>query len=187
MPDFPERIPPLAVEDFTQEQAELVGEWTHLNFSRVLVRHPQAYRIFLPYIDKVIRGSKLSARDREIIVLRLLTLCGEVYELHHHVMIARNAGMSDADIAAAQVGEGEALSAFDRMLCRAAEELLQGTRIGDACWTALGERYDQEQLMEVVFLGGCYAAMAMLTKSFGIRLETQDGDYENIVSLRDYT
>lgn len=187
MADYPERIPPLAVEDFTPEQAELVGDWTHLAFSRVLVRHPQAYRIFLPYIDKVIRGSKLPPRDREVIVLRLLALCDEVYELHHHAMIARNAGMSDAEIAAAQAGEGESLSAFDRTLCRAAEELLKDTRIGDATWAALAERYNEEQLMEVVFLGGCYAAMAMLTKSFGIGLEQQDADYTQITSLRNYT
>lgn len=187
MPEFPERIPPLAVEDFTPEQAELVGDWTHLAFSRVLVRHPQAYRIFLPYIDKVIRGSNLPPRDREIVVLRLLALCDEVYELHHHEMIARNAGMSDAEIIAAQAGEGDVLSAFDQILCRAAEELLRHTRIGDATWAALAERYDEQQLMEVVFLGGCYATMAMLTKSFGIGLEQQDGDYANITSLRDYT
>ena len=187
MSEYPERIPPLAVKDFTPEQAELVGDWTHLAFSRVIVRHPQAYRVFLPYIDKIIRGSKLPPRDREVIVLRLLGLCGEVYELHHHEMIARNAGMSDEEIAAAQVGEGEELSSFDLALCRAAEELLRDTRIGDATWASLAERYDEQQLMEVVFLGGCYVTMAMLTKSFGIGLEKQDKDYENITSLRQYT
>ena len=118
MTDYPERIPPLAVEDFTAEQAELVGDWTHLAFSRVIVRHPAAYRIFLPYIDKVIRGSNLPPRDREVIVLRLLGLCDEVYELHHHEMIARNAGMNEAEIAAAKAGEGAGLSSFDLVLCR---------------------------------------------------------------------
>lgn len=187
MSSFPERIPPLPVEDFTPEQAELVGDWTHLAFSRVIVRHPQAYRVFLPYIDKVIRGSNLPPRDREVIVLRLLALCEEVYEQHHHEMIARNAGMSDAEIAAAQAGEGESLSAFDLVLCHAAEELLRDTRIGDATWTALAGHYDEQQMMEVVFLAGCYAAMAMLTRSFGIGLEQQDADYRNITSLRQYT
>lgn len=187
MSDYPERIPPLDVKDLTPEQAELVGDWTHLAFARVVVRHPAAYRVFLPYIDKVIRGSNLPPRDREVIVLRLLALCDEVYELRHHEMIARTAGMTDAEIAAAQAGEGDGLSPFDLTLCRAAEELLKTTSIGEATWAALGERYDEEQLMEVVFLGGCYVTMAMLTKSFGIELETQDGDYQQITSLRDYT
>lgn len=187
MSDYPTRIAPLAVADFTPEQAELVGDWTHLLFSRVIVRHPAAYRIFLAYIDKVIRGSNLPPRDREVLVLRLLGLCDEVYELHHHEMIARGASMTEAEIAAAKAGEGAELSAFDLALCRAAEELLRDTRIGDATWAALADRYNEEQLMEVVFLGGCYVTMAMLTKTFGIGLEQQDGDFEKITSLRDYT
>ena len=187
MSDYPQRIAPLAVDDFTPEQAELVGDWTHLLFSRVIVRHPAAYRIFLPYIDKVIRGSNLPPRDREVLVLRLLGLCDEVYELHHHEMIARGASMSEAEIAAATAGEGVELSSFEVTLCRAAEELLRDTRIGDATWAALAERYDEEQMMEVVFLGGCYVTMAMLTKTFGIPLEKQDEDYDNITSLRQYT
>ena len=59
MNDKAPRIPPLAPEDFTSEQAELVGDWTHLVFSRVIVRHPELYAIFVPYIERVIAGSIL--------------------------------------------------------------------------------------------------------------------------------
>ena len=54
MSGMPCRIPPLSPDEFTDEQKGLVGEWHHLNFSRVLVRHPGMYRIFVPFIDKVI-------------------------------------------------------------------------------------------------------------------------------------
>jgi hypothetical protein len=57
------RIPPLSFEEFTAEQKALVGDWHHLNFSRVLVQHPGMYRVFLPFIDKVIR-SCACARSR---------------------------------------------------------------------------------------------------------------------------
>jgi hypothetical protein len=40
--------------------------------------------------------------------------------------------------------------------------------------------------MEIVFLAGCYLTMAMLTKSFGITLETAPGEFENINRLRSY-
>jgi len=99
----PVRIPPLSLEEFTDEQKALVGDWHHLNFSRVLVQHPGVYRVFLPFLDKLIRGSNLPARDREILCLRTLALGGDVYEGHHHVTIARKAGMTEAEIAAAQV------------------------------------------------------------------------------------
>jgi hypothetical protein len=64
------RIPPLPPEEFTPEQAELIGDWKNLVFSRVIVRRPDMYRIFLPYIEKVIADTRLPPRDRQIIVLR---------------------------------------------------------------------------------------------------------------------
>ncbi|MCB2073033.1 MAG: carboxymuconolactone decarboxylase family protein [Novosphingobium sp.] len=186
MNDKAPRIPPLAPEDFTSEQAELVGDWTHLVFSRVIVRHPELYAIFVPYIERVIAGSILPARDREVLVLRTLGLSGETYETHHHEMIARNADMSEADIAAAVDGS-DSLPPWEQTLMRAAEELVREQVVSDATWQALAERYSEKQLMEVVFLVGCYNTMAMLTRSFGMELEGAPDDFERIEKLRTYT
>jgi alkylhydroperoxidase family enzyme len=184
MPSTTPRIPPLSPEEFSTEQAELLGAWSHLVFSRVLARRPDMYRIFVPYIEKVIADTKLPPRDRQIVVLRTLALADETYELHHHKVISRNAGMSEEEIAAAASGEG--LAGFDRTLADAAEQLLRRQTIDDATWAALAERYSEEQLMDVVFLAGCYATMAMLTKSFGMPLES-DEDNARINALREYT
>ncbi|MDG2005465.1 MAG: carboxymuconolactone decarboxylase family protein [Novosphingobium sp.] len=181
------RITPLAPEQFTPEQAELVGDWTHLVFSRVVVHHPGAYRNFVPHIKALIAEGKIPPRDREIVVLCMLGLCDETYETHHHRTIAAtNTGMSDAEIDAALAGEGVCLSDFDRVLIRATQELLRDQKVSNETWAALGERYSDEQKMEVVFLAGLYATMAMLTKSFGMPLEGESEDYERIQSLRDY-
>jgi 4-carboxymuconolactone decarboxylase len=137
------RIPPLSIEEFTDEQKVLVGEWHHLNFSRVLVQHPGMYRAFLPFLDKVIRGSNLPPRDREILCLRTLALGGDVYEAHHHVTIARKAGMTEAEIEAAQTG-GMGLTQFDHCLVRAAEEVVRQQCVSDQTWACLAERYSRE-------------------------------------------
>ena len=181
-----ERIAPLSPAQFTPRQAELVGDWTHLAFSRVIVRHPEMYALFVPWIEQLIARSKLPPRDREVLVLRTLGLGRDTYELHHHEMIARNAGMSDEDIRAATHGDAD-LPDWGRWLLCAAEELVREQRIADATWEALAERYDEEQLMEVVFLVGCYATMAMLTRSFGMQVEGSADDLARIEALRDYT
>jgi len=62
-------------------------------------------------------------------------------------------------------------------------ELYRDQRIDDGTWQRLSQRYSQEQLMELVFLAGCYQTMAMLTKSFDIKLEP---DLESFNELRDY-
>ena len=180
------RVPPLAVEDFSVEQAALAGEWTHLNFSRVLVRHPALYKVFVPYIAQVIAGSSLPPRDREVLVVRTLALGKDIYEAHHHVQIARKAGLSDGDIAGVRAGDSS-LPDWDRVLVRAADELVADQQLSDSTWAALGERYTREQQMEVVFLVGCYTVMAMLTNCFGIEVESDPETENRLKALRQYT
>jgi alkylhydroperoxidase family enzyme len=181
------RVAPVAPENFTAEQAELVGDWKHLVFSRVIVNNPKMYRTFVPHIEATIAQTSLPPRDRQVIVLRTLALCGDTYELAHHVRISRNAGLSDDEIAAFQRGEGDCLTEFDRVLVKASEELESVRTIDDRTWAGLAERYSTEQLMEVVFVAGCYQTMAMLTKTFGMQLEPADGEFEDINKLRAYT
>ena len=186
MSQFTTRVAPLDRKEFSADQEALAGEWSHLNFSRVIVRNPDAYRAFVPFIDKVIRGSCLPPRDREVLLIRTLALCGETYEAHHHELIARKTGMSEAEIAAAASADA-GLSPWDRTLTQAADELVRDQAIGDATWMALAEHYDTEQMMEVVFAVGCYTVMAMLTKSFGVQVENDPGTFEALKAMRQYT
>lgn len=181
------RIAPVAPEDFTAEQAELVGDWKHLVFSRVIVNNPKMYRTFLPHIEAAIAKTSLPPRERQILVLRSLASSDDIYELAHHITISRNAGISEEDIAAFQSGEGDSLSDFDRTLIDAADELKRDQFIGDATWAKLAARYSTEQLMEVVFVTGLYLTMAMLTKTFGMQLERQDAEFADVNKLRAYT
>jgi 4-carboxymuconolactone decarboxylase len=179
------RIPPVNPVAFTPEQKALVGDWSAMNFATVIVEHPGLYRALMPLIAKLISGSDLPPRDREVLVLRTLALCDEVYEYNHHVLIARGAGMTDAEIEAAATG-GADLAAFDRTLVNAAEELARDRRVSDETWRALDLRYSPAQLMEVVSLVGGYTLMAMLTKSFGIELEDPE-TFAGFGRLRTYT
>lgn len=177
------RVPPLAVEKFSEEQASLVGDWKHLTFSRVLINSPRMYRTFVTHLAELIAHTDLPPRDRQIICLRMLELCHDVYEKTHHITISQKVGLSSAEISAFITGQGPGLTAFDRVVLAATEELFRDQRISDTTWNKLAERYSQQQLMEVVFLAGCYQTMAMLTKSFGMELEPE---LESFNALRSY-
>jgi hypothetical protein len=108
------RIPPVTAEGMTEDQRALLGapppgatggwegDLSSMNFAAVLAQHPGLYTTLLPLISKLIPGSDLPPRDREILLLRTLSLCHETYEARHNVVIARNAGMSEAEIEAAR-------------------------------------------------------------------------------------
>jgi hypothetical protein len=140
-----ERIAPLDPAEFTSEQAELVGAWTHLNFSRVLIRHPGMYGTFVPYLTRLIADTELRARDRQLVCLRMLELGDDTYEQTHHVVISRKCGLTDADIEAAISGEG--ITDWDRVVLRATEDIFRDQNVSDASWSALAEVYSERQLM----------------------------------------
>ena len=162
------RIPP--AESLSVEQKELLGDWSDMNFARVIVNHPSLYRAFVPLIAKVIPHSDLPPRDRQVIALRTLSFSNEVYEVTHQVEISRNAGLSEAEIEAARTG-GPGLEPFHQTLVQATEELVREQRVRDETWARLAERYSTVEIMEVVALVGCYTMMAMVTQSYEIQLE----------------
>jgi alkylhydroperoxidase family enzyme len=180
------RIPAIPIERLSAQQRSLIGAWTELNYSRVIVNHTDIYSVYIPFLAQLVERSKLPPRERELVCLRILTLCGEIYELNHHKTIARNAGMSEDEIAAACGGDGECLSSFERAVLRATEELHREQNISDATWKELSTRYSDVQRMDLVFLAGCYVMMAMTTKTFGVEPEASQEQLQRINAVRDY-
>ena len=187
MTEYDVRIPPIPPQEFSEEQKALVGDgwWKDLHYCQVMMQHPALYKAFNPLITKVIRDTDLPTRDRQILVLRTLGLCNEVYEKTHHEHISRNAGLTDEEIIAAESG-GDELGPFDRTLMKAAEELVRNQLISKETWNLLAERYSTVQMMEVVGLVGAYTALAMVMKSYGIPLEAPD-ELARLQARRHYT
>jgi 4-carboxymuconolactone decarboxylase len=165
------RIPLVSRDAYTPDQAALAGGRDIYNMTRMLVQHPDFYRVFIPFVEKLMSRSLLPPRDREILILRTLGLCDESYEEDHHVRIASALGMSAAEVAAAQAGQGAALGPFDRALVRAAEELVNDRCLSEERWGTLAAVYTVNQMLEVVFLVGTYTMLSMATNSCGLPMD----------------
>lgn len=167
------RIPIVTPDQFTDEQATLAGDWSKFNFARMMVNHPALYGVFKPLGEKLMGGSSLPHRDREVLILRTVGLCDETYEAAHHAAIGLNVGLTEAEVAAAKSG-GAGLSPADQLLVTAAEELMGDHCLSDATWQALSARYSVEQMVELVFVVGNFAMLSMLTNSVGMPCEGPD-------------
>jgi 4-carboxymuconolactone decarboxylase len=138
----------------------------------VLLHHPALAKAFLTFNNHVAIASSLSKRVRELLILRLSWLRRSEYEYVQHVVIARNAGISEAEIDRVQVGpDAPGWDPIDADLVRAVDELYADARIEDATWTRLSAHFDTKQLMDIVFAVGCYEMLAMAFKTFGAQLE----------------
>ena len=138
-----------------------------------LVRHPKLARAFLRFSGYLLFGSSLPERIREQAILRVAHRRSCEYEWTHHVDIAKKAGFSEADIAAAQTGETN--DEFDRAVFTAVDELDEKSNVSDQTWATLGERLDERQRMDFVFTVGGYIALAMAINTFGVQLENEKG------------
>jgi 4-carboxymuconolactone decarboxylase len=172
------RIAPISPADFTSEQSKLARVGTgreNLNIVRTMVNHPGVYDKFIAFAEELVFNSHLTVRDREILILKTLSLCRGEYEAPIHDAVARKIGLSDEEIAAAR-WDGAGLPAGEQALVRAAHELIHSHFISDTTWTALAGRYSTLQLMELVFIVGNYSLLVMATNSFGVQPEMNVAD-----------
>jgi alkylhydroperoxidase family enzyme len=174
------RIAPLPEDEQDAQARELlasvgvgagipVSEAQAANIFTTLVRHPGLFRRWLPFGGKLLTG-KLPPRERELLILRTGWLCRSEYEWGQHVLIGRASGLTDDEIARIKDGpDAGGWDLFDAALLRAADELHDGNRIGDATWGALADRYDERQLIEVPMLVGQYHLVAFTLNTLGVQ------------------
>ena len=94
------------------------------------------------------------------------------YEWAQHVVVGRDVGMTDEEIARVAFGpDAPFWDTLDAELIRAVDELLQDGVIGDDTWAVLSAELDTKQLMDLVFTVGAYQTLAMLMRSFALELD----------------
>ena len=135
-----------------------------------LVRHPDLFADFLPFGRRLLRMSSLSARERELLIMRTAYRCRARYEWAHHDVIGRRAGLTDDDIALLGTDVPPVdTDAGTALLLRAADELVADHVLSDATWAQLAATYTVPQMIEICMLVGEYAMLAGTLNSLGVR------------------
>lgn len=137
-----------------------------------LAHHPALAKAFLTFNAHVSGPSSLSMRVRELVVLRALWLQHCEYEFVQHLMLAQHAGLTDDDVARLQQGPDAAgWSEEDADLLRSVDELNCDARISPSTWARLAKYFNTAQLLDLMFLYGCYATIAVMLNSLEVSLE----------------
>src|SRR5687767_11362177 len=170
------RIPPLQEHEWTDEIKAVLGprlgSGHTLNIYTTLARHPELLKRWLVFGSHILGGSTLSPRARELVILRTGYRCKSEYEWGQHARIARMVGISDDEIRRITDGpDAPGWEPSDALLLRAADELHDDYVIGDATWSALSERCDVKQILDLVFTVGQYTLVSMALNTLGIQRE----------------
>ncbi|MEU6192709.1 carboxymuconolactone decarboxylase family protein [Streptomyces sp. NPDC047061] len=158
------RLPPIPYEDWDAEALRpLTGGRTvpPSNALGLLLNHPRLARAFLTFSTQLVYRGTLPARMRELAVLRVAWRNRCRYEWAHHVLLAREAGVTDEEVEGVRRG-------VDTLVNRAVDELDTASSLSDALYAELAKELDEPQLMEFVFVVGAYRLQAMAYNTFGV-------------------
>jgi alkylhydroperoxidase family enzyme len=166
------RLPYLNPSDLSPENQDLLER--PINLNRLLVNSPNCRRAGL-YLAQFIRyGSRLDSRLRELAIMTVGYLTRAPYEWSHHVILARDFGVSDDDIRGLVdflEGRAHGLDAHAALAVTAAREMTGDIAMSAATFDALHEFLSDEEMVDIVVTIAHYNAMVRVLASFDVEVE----------------
>jgi AhpD family alkylhydroperoxidase len=127
----------------------------------VLGRHGPLFRSWLVFSSRLLRGTVLTRREVELVILRVAMLRDCAYELDHHLRLGRRVGLGDRELADLRTGStAPGWSDRERVLLTAVEELHHARDITDDTWAALRTHFPERAAIEICLLAGHYELLA---------------------------
>ena len=140
-----------------------------------LLHNPALARAFLPFGRYLLMESSLTARQRELVILRVTWLWRCEYEWSHHSLAAINSSL----FTAAELNNLQQDTVADHWpleeaaLIQAVNELHAHSNIDQHTWESLSRYFSIRQLLDVVFTVGGYVVSGLYMNA--IRLPLKEG------------
>jgi len=144
-----------------------------LNIQNMLAHHPALMKAWMPFRNHVVANSTLSARQRELLILRTAYNCGSDYEWQHHVERGLLAGLSEVEIE--RVKEGAAgidWQADEAALLAAADDCHRDLGIAEHTLETVNKYFSPQQQLDIVTTVGMYLTLAMIIKTWDVPMES---------------
>jgi AhpD family alkylhydroperoxidase len=142
-----------------------------LNLHRAIARSPNSLRNFLRLGNSLLLYGQLPAKLRELAILRIAQITGANYEWAHHVPIAKQAGVSDAQMQAlanwANAGE---FNATERAVLGYVEAALN-CNVTDSIFEAVRSQLSEEEVTELTLVCGYWSMVACILLALKIDVE----------------
>jgi alkylhydroperoxidase family enzyme len=168
------RLPYVDPETAPEAVRELFARLpARLRIFQIMAHAETCFRPLVALGTAILGRQQLSARLRELAILRVARLSEAEYEWVQHVPIARAAGASEAQVAALERGEVHApcFDAVERAVLDFTGELVARARPSDAAFEALRPQLSPREIVELVLAIGYYMTVARLIETAQIDLD----------------
>jgi alkylhydroperoxidase family enzyme len=153
---------------------EILARRNSRNLHRMLGHSGPVADAFVRLATTLRYESELQSDLREIAILRVGVLFGSAYEVTAHRAHARQAGLSDAQIACVEAGDAGsgALSPLQVDVMKFTDDVVANVRASDATFLPLVEKLGHRPLVELVVAVGFYMAACRFLQTFDIDMHT---------------
>ncbi len=172
------RLKPVPASEWTDAHRAALGSRARgddtANVFSTCLRNVELCRNWMGFTDYILSDRiSITQRDREMVILRIGYLSRSDYEWSAHAALGLRVGLTPEEVARIARGPDAAgWSAIDAALLRAADELHKDQHISDATWSTLRERFNDQQMMDIIFTAGQYTLVSMFLNSAGVQLQT---------------
>jgi alkylhydroperoxidase family enzyme len=167
-------LPLLSVDEAARlgEKLGIDRDLATSNVFRALLNSPSATAGFYAVVNALLFRNKVSARARELIILRIGWRTGSEYVFCNHVRFSRDFGIPDEEILGVRDPERcHAYSNTDRAVLHLADELHEHAEVTRSTWAALEKAFTSDELVELLLIGGFWRMAAGFVKSAKVSLD----------------
>jgi alkylhydroperoxidase family enzyme len=166
------RLPYLQKSDLPPEHQDLMKR--EIALYKQLIHSPGALRAFQGLGSYIRFGSSLDGRLRELAILQVGYLARSPYEWSHHIKIAHDFGVTDADIQALiDITEGRTaeLDTITSLVLGGAREITLHGKMAAETFHALQAHLPNEPLVDLIVSISFYNAVVRVLASLEIDVE----------------
>lgn len=161
---------PEAWPDDLDEIKSFLG--TPLNVHNMMANHPELMKAWMPFRNHVVRNSTLTARQRELIILRTAHNCQADYEWQHHVERGLAAGLTRAEIDRVKAGaDSPGWQTDEALLLQAADDCHAHFRISSRSLQSMEQHFNIRQQLDITVTVGMYMTLALIIKTYDVPME----------------
>jgi alkylhydroperoxidase family enzyme len=127
--------------------------------------------------NSILHRQKLSAINRELLILQVAQLEGGAYEWRQHVPIALGVGVTQRQIDCIErrAYDDDAFDPAERALLAFGREVTENVRVPAPVFTALRKHFSEQETVEAIVAIGFYMMMARLTEATETDLDAAAG------------
>ena len=169
------RIPLVDIGQQNESIREFTARRGELNVFRMLANAPDVFAGWTQMVDELSDSPTFTLRTRELVILRVARLEHSRYELGRHIGIARDAGLTEAQISAiVETADVDAagFTGNERVLLDVVTELCGTHRLSDESFANAHAILGDEALTELLMLVSCYYGLALVLNAVDVDTET---------------